>query len=174
MYMTAKTTVFAFRIDPKDATELRKLAEDEHTSMAALVSKILKSYLEWDYMWTKAGVVPVEKETVRELIDNIPDDAAEKISAHAADRFIGNLLLMTGKFTLESFLHVTRKRLEKSGLYLSEFVEDGKLQLTVHHRLGRKWSIFTSKYHDIAIRKLGYKTEVDVKDDLWIIKIETA
>ena len=172
--MTAKTTVFAFRIDPKDAAELRRLAEDDQISMAALVSQILKSYLEWDHMWTKAGMVPIEKETVRELIENIPDDRMEKVIAHAADRFMGNLLLMTGKSTLDSFLYVTRKRLEKSGLYLSEFVEDGKLQLTVHHRLGRKWSVFTSKCHDIAIRKLGYKTEVEVKDDLWIIRIETA
>ncbi|WP_415280973.1 hypothetical protein [Candidatus Nitrososphaera sp. FF02] len=172
--MTTKTTVFAFRIDPKDAAELRRLAKDDHVSMAALVSQVLKSYLEWDHMWSKVGMVPMEKETVRELIENIPDDRMGKVVTYAADRFMGNLLLMTGKSTLESFLHVTRKRFEKSGLYLSEFVEDGKLQLTVHHRLGRKWSIFTSEYHDIAIRQLGYKTEVDVKDDLWIIKIETT
>jgi hypothetical protein len=172
--MALKTSVFAFRMTPKIADELRGLAEDNNISMAALVSQILTSYVEWDYMWSKAEMIPVEKETVRELIDNIPDDAAEKIAAHAADRLIGNLLIMTGKSTLESFLHVTRKRLEKSGLHLSEFKGEGKLQLAVHHKLGRRWSVFASRYHDIAIHKLGYKTEVDVKDDLWMIRIETA
>jgi hypothetical protein len=40
--------------------------------------------------------------------------------------------------------------------------------------MGRRWSAFFSRYHGTIIRKLGYNTEVEVKDDLWMIRIETA
>lgn len=172
--MTGSTTVLTFRIDSKDMDELRKLAKDNHISVAALVSQVLKSYIEWDYIAVKIGMIPLQKESVKELIDNTDDDVLERVVAHAADRFMGELLLMTGKSTLGSLLRITRRRVEKSGFHLSESTQNGKLQLAVQHGMGRKWSVFFSRYYDIIIRKLGYSTEVEVKDDLWLIRIETA
>jgi hypothetical protein len=167
------TTVLTFRVDSKDMNALRKLARDDHISVSALVSQVLKSYIEWDHISVKIGMIPMQKESIKELLDSAPDDVLEKIVVHAANKFMGELLLMTGKSTLDSFLRITRIRLEKSGFYMSESMQDGKLQLTIQHGMGRKWSVFFSKYHDNIIRQLGYDTEAEVKDDLWVIRIET-
>lgn len=171
--MVEKTGVLALRIGERDLSELKKLARMEHLSVAALVSNVLKSYIDWDYMAAKVGMIPLQKEVIKEIFDNIPDEVLEGIGARAAERFVGHMLLMTGEATLDSCIEITRKRVEKSGFYMSK-LQDGGIQLTIHHKMGRKWSLFFGTYHERAIQKLGYETELDLLDDLWRITIKTA
>jgi hypothetical protein len=168
------TTVLSFRIDSGVADELRSMAEQGRLSMSALISQVLKSYVEWDYLSVKAGMIPLQKETVQELVNSKPDAELEKLAARAADGFMDRMLVMTGKNDLESFLNISKIRIAKSGFVFSESIYDNWLQLVVHHGMGHGWSVFFSKYHDRILQKLGYRTEVEVKDDLWVVRIEIA
>lgn len=66
--MVEKTGVLALRIGERDLSELKKLARMEHLSVAALVSNVLKSYIDWDYMAAKVGMIPCKKRLSRKFL----------------------------------------------------------------------------------------------------------
>jgi hypothetical protein len=169
--MPPESSTLSFRADSRDVDELKKLAEQGRISTNALMSQILKSYLEWEHIASRVGMVPVQKETVGELINSKPDEELKKIAVRAADKFMDKLLVITGKSSLDAYLRVTGIRLEKSGFTFRIFDADGSVQLIVQHGMARCWSVFFSAYHERVVNNLGYQTRIEIMDDSWIMWI---
>lgn len=167
----AEPTTLSFRADPKDVEELQKLAKQSRLSTSALLSQILKTHLEWEYIAPKIGLIPVQKETVVEFFDSMADEDLKKMAVRAADRFMDKLLMMAEKSTLDSFLRITRVRLERSGFIFRVFDADGSVQLVIQHGMGHKWSVFFSTYHEKIVNNLKYPAKIQVMDDSWIMWI---
>ncbi len=161
----------SFRANSRDVAELQKLADQSRLSTGALLSQILKSHLEWECMATKVGIIPVQKETMREFFDSVSDEELKKIAVRAADKFMDKLLLITGKSSLDSFLRITGIRLEKSGTTFRIFDADGSVQLVVQHGMGHRWSVFFSTYHERIVNNLGHPAKIELMDDSWIMRI---
>lgn len=155
----------SFHADPNDVEELEKLADQRQINKGALLSQILKSYLEWDHIAPKIGMIPIQRETVIELLNFVEDDDLKKIAAHAADKFMGKMLIMTEENKLDSFLNLTRIRIEKSGFAFSESAENGEMELVIQHRMGHKWSVFFSAFHERIISNMGHAAKTKVMDN---------
>lgn len=166
------TTSAMFRLDATDVEKLQKEAEKNGISTNALLSVILKSYFEWDEMATQVGYIPMHKYSVMALLDYIQDSDLKQVAANSADKFIDKLPIMAAKSDLDSYLTLTKIRLQKSGFAFREFTEeDGSTSLMVVHGMGHKWSVFFASRVERIVSRLGYKPEIDIKDDSWIIRI---
>ncbi len=161
----------SFLADSKDITELQKLADQSRISTNALLAQILKSHLEWECMATKVGMIPVQKDTIREFFESVSDEELARIAVRAADKFMNKLLMITGKDSLDSFLRITGIRLEKSGFTFRVFDADGSVQLIVQHGMGRCWSVFFSAYHERIVNNMGYPVKTKMMDDAWMMWI---
>lgn len=167
-------TVLHFHVDQEDLEAVEKIAIQNAISTSALLRQIVKSYIEWERFAPNIGIVPIQKEKLAGFFEVVGDDALAEIAVKAADRFMDKLLILTGKGTLDSFLHIARITLKKSGFSISESVEDGELQWVVRHGMGRKCSIFYSTYNQRIVKNLGYASKIEVRDDLWIIRIHRS
>ena len=119
------------------------------------------------------GLVPMEREILRKLFDYIQEDELRRVAVCGADEFTSKLPFMTRTINLDSFLNITRLRAQKSGFCLSESMEDGEIILVMLHEINRKWSVFFSEYHKRVLDNLEYPVEMEVRDNLWAIRIRT-
>lgn len=161
------------RMDAKDFEALQKLAEQNGMSASAFLSRMAKSYLEWEYIAPKVGLIPIQKEMVKDLMDAIPEDTLKKVAIASADKFMERMNMITGKSGLESFLAATRIRVERSGFAYNEFYdESGHTRLFVKHGIGRTWSFFFCTFHERIVHNLGYKASFQVMEDSSMLTIE--
>lgn len=139
-----------------------------------MLSRIVKSYIEWEHIAPRIGIIPVQKEALKEFFDSAKDEELTKAAIRSADRFMDQLIVLAGKSTLDSFLYVTKLRVQKSGFSIIEFVNGSNRKLLIHHGVNRKWSLYFSEYHKRIINNLGYSAETEVKDNFWVIQIQTS
>lgn len=170
--MGRRISVVTIRLETKDLQDLQKLAEKAGTNTNSLIVQILKSHLEWDRMALELGMIPLQKQVIKNLLNHVPETELEKIAIENADYSMGDLQMFTGKQDLDSFLRVTRMRVSKSGFHLSEHSEpDGNFVLTSYHGMGHKWSVLFSAYNRRIVSNLGYAVETEAKENLWITRI---
>lgn len=166
-----ESSTLSFRADSGDIEELEKVAKQGRITTSALLSQIIKSHLEWEFFAPKIGMMPVQKETIKELFDALSDEELKKVAVRAADKFMDKLLVIAGKSSLESFLRITSIRLEKSGFTFRIFDADGSVQLIVQHGMGRCWSVFFSTYHERVASNMGHAVKTKLMDDAWMMWI---
>jgi hypothetical protein len=66
------TTTVSFRVNAETASELERFAKQEHITTSSLLTQIVVSYLEWDSIASKAGMIPVQKDAIQLLIETRP------------------------------------------------------------------------------------------------------
>ena len=71
--MSEKNVSMTFRLSAEDVGALRDRAEEEEISLNTLVSQVIRSFLEWDSIASKTGMVPMQKHILRELYSYVPD-----------------------------------------------------------------------------------------------------
>jgi hypothetical protein len=163
-----------FRIDDSDVESLRKLASEEGISLNTLVNQILTSYLEWEFIASKAGFAPMQKSVLKDLFDRLSEEELKDIATRAADSLEDLLLLMCGKVDLDAVLSLTKNRIKKSGFALREFDNEkgkGGKKLVMQHDVGHNWSVFSKTYIERLINNVGYATKIESTDNSLIIEI---
>lgn len=169
--MTRQKRHLNFRADPEDIEKLKKLAERDNTPVSALFSRVLKSYVEWEYIASAVGMITVQKDFIMGILNFIEDKDLTELAIQAADRFMDKLLMITGDNELDSFLHLTRERVQKSGFKLTESEESGEMLLTIQHNMGHKWSVFSSAFHKRVLENLRCHADTRIRDNLWMVRI---
>ena len=171
--MSEKNVSVTFRISSEDVSALRDLAEEGEISLNTLVSQVIRSFLEWDSTASKTGMVPMQKDILRELFSYVPDEELKKMAVRTADNFADKLLIMTGSTDLESVFFVMKNRNKRSGFAVREFVELKGKKIMIQHDMGRKWSVFFSAYNERLINNAGYGAKIDATDNSLLIKTFT-
>lgn len=170
--MRTTSTVLSFRVDSKIAAGLSELAKQQHITIAALLAMIVTSYVEWESFAPKVGMIPLQKETVKLMLETMTDVQVKEIAAIAAAKFQDAILLMTGQLSLAGFLNVIRIKLEKSGFALNKLESENETQLVVQHGMGLKWSVLFSTFCSTIVNKLGFPAKTEVREDMWVIRID--
>jgi len=137
------TTSITFRVDNDRILFLKKLADEEGTTLNALVNTILKSYLEWEFISAKAGFAPTQKCVLRALFEKMTEQELNELAIKAANDFRDRVLLTYGKIDLDTILSLTSIRAKRSGFVLREFIDEGPTPATGatinSNCLSRRW-----------------------------------
>ncbi|HZC21177.1 MAG TPA: hypothetical protein VE223_06000, partial [Nitrososphaeraceae archaeon] len=71
---------YTFRINQDTADKLNAESEHKGISLNNLVNQILKNYIDWDRLESKAGMIPVAKPIIAEGFRHLSDDDVIKLA----------------------------------------------------------------------------------------------
>ena len=152
-----KTEVGSFRLNKDVLYKLKKEAEAENLSLNSLVNKVLGMHVRWHSIVGKLGIIPIGANVLMELFKNLSDDEIKKLARKQVPIISENLLLLRQEDTIEAFLDVVKDYFTVCGFLYSLKEKNGNIKVTVHHTLGKKYSLYNGEIFTTKIEQLTKK-----------------
>lgn len=168
-----KTENVSLRLSSDIVNLLKEDAEAERVSLNTLANQILNSYAEWDRTAVKAGWGVLQKDVLKEIMNELSEEAIIKIAIRTASYTKDIRLLMTGRDDLEGFIMILKGRVKRSGFYLQEPKQsDGRRKFVIQHDMGIKWSIFWKYHYEKLLNSLGYPASFEYTENTLVMIIK--
>ncbi|WXG47241.1 MAG: hypothetical protein WED05_11375 [Candidatus Atabeyarchaeum deiterrae] len=162
-----KTILRTIRITQELDDLLKVDAQESNLSVNALIDKIMMKYTEWDRHAKKFGFVSLSSETFRSILNEVDDSGAERLGLNLGGS-VGKALTMFWfrKVNLENFLELISLYGKYTGDFTCQITQNGKgYMITLHHSLGRKWSVYLKNFISEFIRTVtGVLPQTDISD----------
>jgi hypothetical protein len=133
------------RIDGTLYDLLQKDCKSKGISLNSLVNSMAKRYISWEKYAAEIGYIPLARETVRLIFDNLNENTIKTISVKVGKSVPKEMtLLMFNKVDFESivsFMEITSSRYGMVQHNIKGSVHD----LIVHHGVNEKFSLFLSE-----------------------------
>ena len=142
-----KSVVRSIRITKELDDVIRQDAEDAGVSSNALIASVLAKYAEWDRLADRFGFVTMARGGFRALLEEIEDERLLDLAENFAPSLSREVALhFFKKVNFETYYRLLMGvfRYGHLGEYYVEMGKDGDT-LTIHHDLGRKWSLLLSR-----------------------------
>lgn len=146
-----------FRLDPGHLAVLRHEAEQRHVSLNTLANQIFTSFTEWEMSAHKAGWMILPKEVIKTAFDSLSDEKIAEMASLAAIHAREANLAMKGVDSFEAYYSITKSRLARSGLHLTEQRGEEAIRLNIQHNMGEKWSAYFKAQCQRVIENFGHR-----------------
>jgi hypothetical protein len=156
----SKSTTRTLRIPQKLDILLEKDSANKRVSVNSLVSSLITKYAEWDRYIEPLHFVTMPSDGLKFLVNSIDDEIVEKIGNQMGSNHIQEfMMLWFKKVSLETFFEGLSLFCRYSGMasFDMDKLDDKEYVVTLHHTLGRKWSLFIQ-----SILKEGIKKTLDI------------
>lgn len=154
--LKGKSTTRTLRI-PKHLDEMiEKDSSSKRISVNALVSSLITKYSEWDRYVESLNFISIPTDGLGLLINCVEDDQIENIGKQIGSNHVQEFMMMWfKKISLDSLFEGLSIFCRYSGMasYDMEIIDNREYVVTMHHRLGRKWSIFIESILKEGIKK---------------------
>ncbi|MDE1843203.1 MAG: hypothetical protein KGH95_06100 [Thaumarchaeota archaeon] len=137
------TRSISYRLPAHIVTELETEAMQKKISQNVLVKQILEKYVKWDRFADKIGIIPVPKEILRILGDEMKGDEINKIIDVMIPMIKDWVMFMKGNYDLKRAIEALEDYMRASGMTSDHRIEGGVHHFIIQHNLGIKWSLFT-------------------------------
>jgi hypothetical protein len=158
------TTTITFRIDTDIINKLRTESTMHDRSLNTSVNQILKGHVQWGMFEGQAGIMPLAKPVVAQLLAYINKDDIANLARNVAKSAVQDIMLvMKGKIDLDSFLSWFETLMHKSFIEINHTVEndDTAHRYIVKHNLGENWALLISNLLEIIFNDLlGIRIEI--------------
>jgi hypothetical protein len=158
------TTTITFRIDTDTINKLRIESARQDISLNASVDQILKRHVQWDTFERQAGIIPLAKPVVAQLLAYISKDDIANLAKNVAKSTVQDIMLvMKGKIDLDSFLSWFETLMEKAFIEINHTVEnnDNTHRYIIKHNLGENWALLVRNLLQIIFNDLlGIRIEI--------------
>jgi len=167
------TRSITYRLPETLINELDVEARQKKISQNVLVRQILEKYIQWDRYSTKMGMIPVPKEILQSLGDDLDGQEIDEIINILFPIIKNTVMFIKGGFDLERCIETLEDYMRTSGMN-SDHRMDGNLHtFIVQHDLGIKWSVFTEQLLTQIFR--NFASDKDLKfqttDSTVILKV---
>lgn len=153
------------RIEKSLLDVLRKEAVKNDQSLNSLITQIFKQHVEWHNNAAKAGFISVRRKLVSRLISDLSDEKiieiADDIAKNDARSFI---FLLRNQYNIISAIEVLETWLKIAGYPYNHEVKFETHAFSIHHEMGRKWSLFLLEQYGKIFNSFGvslYHIEMD-------------
>ncbi|HXX96516.1 MAG TPA: hypothetical protein VEL11_05285 [Candidatus Bathyarchaeia archaeon] len=158
------TTTITFRIDTDTINKLRTDSARHDRSLNTYVNQILNRYVQWDMFESQAGIIPLAKPVVTELLTNMSKDEITNLAKNVAKSAVQDIMVvMKGKVDLESFLSWFETLMKKAFIEINHTAEsNGDIhRYTLKHNLGENWALLVRNVLQIIFNDmLGKRIEI--------------
>ena len=139
-----KTETITFRLKSSIINDLKNDAKIENIPLNSLVQKILLNHLQWERYERKAGLLPITKPFLKEMLKNLDErDIIEISHTIEKEHIIGIMKYIRDIRSTEEFIDILRSWLTVSWMqHTIEVKPDGTYLFIIQHDLGIKWSIY--------------------------------
>lgn len=167
-----KTVNMTFRIKKETLEKIRHYADTKDSTINSVINQFLAQVLDWDILAAKAGWVPIPKNALINILDEVDENNISKL-AEKNGKTIPNdfLLAMKGRLDIRDLLEINKNRAYAAGFGFSEILEDDHLRVIIQHDMGIKWSNYFMKFYDEGFKSLGCNAEFEITDNTLVYKI---
>jgi hypothetical protein len=167
------TRSITYRLPESLINELDSEAKQKKISQNVLVKQVLERYIQWDRFSDKIGMVPVPKEILESLGENLDGKDIDEIINVVFPIIKNNVMYIKGGYDLERCIETFEDYMRASGMN-SDHRIDGELHtFIIQHDLGLKWSVFTEQFLTQIFR--NFASDKDLKfqttDSTVILKV---
>lgn len=153
--------------------ELDGEAKQKKISQNVLVKQIMERYLQWDRYSEKIGMIPVPKEILETLGEELDGKDIDEIINVVFPMIKNTVMFIKGGYDLERCIETLEDYMRASGMN-SDHRVDGELHsFIIQHDLGMKWSVFTEQLLTQVFR--NFASDKDLKfqttDSTVILKV---
>lgn len=171
-----KSESITFRIEKTLLDKLRQESEQKQVSTNTLASQIFRQHINWHANAAKAGMIPVHRNFIIKLIDQVDEFAIVQLAEYAVKNEIKDIILLIRReYNPSTFLDAIKSWLEVSGFPYRHEVKNGEHSYVIQHDMGKKWSLYLAKIVQYVFQELlsqKPKTEVTANTLAFKISIE--
>lgn len=140
-----KTRSITYRLPAKLVEDLETEANQKEISQNVLVKQILEKYTQWDKFANIIGMIPVPKDVLKTLGEEMQGDEINKIINVILPLIKDWVLFMKGNYDLKRAIESLEDYMRASGMTSDHRVEGGVHHFIIQHNLGMRWSLFTEQ-----------------------------
>jgi hypothetical protein len=158
------TTTIKFRIDTDTINKLRIESARQDMSLNTSVDQILKRYVQWDMFEREAGMMPLAKPMVAQLLAYISKDDIANLAKNVGKSAVQDIMfVMKGK--IDSFLSWFETLMQKSFIEINHTLENDEAthRYVVKHNLGENWALLIKDMLQIIFNDM-LKIRIDIID----------
>ena len=139
------TRSITYRLPENLINGLDAEAKQKKISQNVLVKQILEKYIQWDRFAEKIGMIPVPKEILETLGEDLDGKDIDEIINVVFPMIKNNVMFIKGGYDLERCLETFEEYMRASGMNSDHRIEGGLHTFLIQHELGMKWSVFTEQ-----------------------------
>lgn len=159
-----KTVNLSSRIDVITHSVLTKDAERKGISLNSLISSIFKRYIAWERYSDEIGVIPLYKQTIRRIFDNIDEKTAKQIGADVGSTIPRDLTaLMFNKINFTNVISMIEISSSRFGVVKHE-IAGSKHIFTIYHGLCPRFSQYLTQLYASMGDDLSLKINATIVD----------
>ena len=167
------TRSITYRLPESLINELDSEATQKKISQNVLVKQILERYIQWDRFSDKIGMVPVPKEILESLGEDLDGKDIDEIINVVFPMIKNNVMYIKGGYDLERCIETLEDYMRASGMNSDHRIEGELHTFIIQHDLGMKWSVFTEQLLTQIFR--NFASDKDLKfqttDSTVILKV---
>lgn len=137
------TRSISYRLPAHLVDELETESMQKEISQNVLVKQILEKYVNWDRFADKIGMVPVPKDILKVLGEEMEGDAINKIIDVMVPLVKDWVMFMKGNYDLKRVVEAMEDYMRASGMTSDHRIEGEIHHFIIQHNLGIRWSLFT-------------------------------
>jgi len=167
------TRSITYRLPETLINELDNESRQKKISQNVLVKQILEKYIQWDRYSAKMGMIPVPKEILQSLGDDLDGQDIDAIINILFPIIKNTVMFIKGGFDLERCIETLEDYMRTSGMNSDHRVDGNLHSFIIQHELGIKWSVFTEQLLTQIFR--NFASDKDLKfqttDSTVILKV---
>lgn len=140
-----KTRSITYRLPTKLIEDLETEARQKEISQNVLVKQILEKYTQWDKFANIIGMIPVPKDILKTLGEEMKGEEINKITEVILPLIKDWVMFMKGNYDLKSAIESLEDYMRASGMTSDHRMEGGVHNFIIQHNLGMRWSLFTEQ-----------------------------
>ena len=148
-----KTRSISYRLPAFIVDELETESMQREVSQNVLVKQILEKYVKWDRYADKIGMIPVPKDIMRTLGEEMEGDVINKIIDVMLPLIKDWVMFMKGNYDLKRAIEALEDYMKASGMTSDHRIEGEIHHFIIQHNLGMKWSLFT----EMLLKQIFYQ-----------------
>ena len=140
-----KTRSITYRLPAKLVEDLETEATQKEISQNVLVKQILEKYTQWDKFASVMGMVPIPKDILKTLGEDMQGDEINKITDAILPLIKDWVMFMKGSYDLKRAIESLEDYMRASGITSDHRIEGNVHHFIIQHNLGVRWSLFTEQ-----------------------------
>lgn len=163
-----KTSSISFRIDEEHEKVLRRIADENKTSLNTLANQIFGNYVEFELYAKKFGTLRMSTDTFRRMLDSLDENKIVDIATRCGSQEVKEFILFKWKRldaqTVTAFIRIYFDLCGYGRCSMDE--TEGKVTFSVHHDLQEKGSLFLKHiFESLIITTLDKDCRTEVTSD---------
>jgi hypothetical protein len=169
-----RTESVSFRIERSTLDDLREESKEKIESLNVLVNKILRFHIDFHKPILLVGHIYFPKTLISKIFDMLTDEQIEEVAEDYIKGAKEQMQMSRQKYTPLDYLDGLRKWLNASAIPYEYQKTDSGVTLKIRYEMGKKWCIFSGRFHELMFRDFGVEDlTVEITDNTVTLTIQT-